>query len=217
MNGASANGLFNGRIKTSANTTPVQSTLPITCQICLSKVKEPCICPNLHVFCAMCIEIWLEKTKQCPTCRISINKENPCRRILGGIENNDDVDMLKPTEFSHPSTRKARYLSLFQQYEDEISRLLQQIDSMDAEIAKFKVRTTKIDKRTIEVSCNWCFCALKEASKNINPANISSNMSPNSAQYDMIQMLKTKLEQTQSSLEEAIKERNKLKEVRSTN
>lgn len=191
MNGASGtNGLFAGRIKTSANTTPVQSTLPITCQICLSKVKEPCICPNLHVFCAMCIEIWLEKTKQCPTCRISINKENPCRRILGGIENSDDVDMLKPTEFSHPSTRKARYLSLFQQYEDEIGRLLQQIESMDAEIAKFK-----------------------EASKNINPANISSNMSPNSAQYDMIQMLKTKLEQTQSSLEEAIKERNKLKEM----
>ena len=136
--------MFAGRIKTSANTSnPVQSTLPITCQICLSKVKEPCICPNLHVFCAMCIEIWLEKTKQCPTCRISINKENPCRRILGGIENSDDVDMLKPTEFSHPSTRKARYLSLFQQYEDEISRLLLQIDSLDAEVAKFKVSTTE--------------------------------------------------------------------------
>ena len=47
----------------------------------------------------------------------------------------------------------------------------------------------------------------------MNPANVSANMSPNSAQYDMIQMLKTKLEQTQASLEEAIKERNKLKEV----
>ncbi len=48
----------------------VSLTLPITCQICLGRVKDPSVCPNLHVFCAGCINLWLEKSKQCPTCRI---------------------------------------------------------------------------------------------------------------------------------------------------
>ena len=46
-------------------------TLPITCQICLSRVRDPCVCPNLHAFCKCCIDMWLEKSKQCPTCRTS--------------------------------------------------------------------------------------------------------------------------------------------------
>lgn len=117
----------------------VSYTLPITCQICLGKVKEPSICPNLHVFCASCINLWLEKTKQCPTCRVAIDKENPCRRILGGIDNQDDADLIKPTEFSHAATRKARFLSFFQQYEDEINRLNNLIDSLTDEVSKLKV------------------------------------------------------------------------------
>ena len=114
-------------------------TLPITCQICLGRVKEPCVCSNLHVFCACCIDIWLEKSKQCPTCRVPINQENPCRRILGGVENLDDADKLKPTDFSHSSMRKARFTNIFQQYEDEIARLLNFIDSLTTEVTKYKV------------------------------------------------------------------------------
>ena len=114
-------------------------TLPITCQICLGRVKDPRVCSNLHAFCSFCIDIWLEKGKQCPTCRVPINQENPCRRILGGVENIDDVDLLKPSDFSHSTVRKARYLSFFQQYEDEIARLLKYIDSLNLEISKYKV------------------------------------------------------------------------------
>lgn len=117
----------------------VSFTLPITCQICLGKVKDPSICPNLHAFCTSCIDLWLEKTKQCPTCRVVIDKENPCKRILGGIDNQDDADLIKPTEFSHPATRKARFLSFFQQYEDEINRLNNLIDSLTDEVSKLKV------------------------------------------------------------------------------
>ena len=97
------------------------------------------MCPNLHVFCSFCIEIWLEKTKQCPTCRIQIHKENPCRRILGGVENFDEADALKPCEFSNEAVRKARFLNLFQQYEDEIVRLNKYIDSLNIDITKLKV------------------------------------------------------------------------------
>ena len=133
----SSNGTLNGN-----NAKPNQKvchTLPITCQICLGKVKEPCVCPNMHVFCAFCIDIWLEKTKQCPTCRIPITSETPCRRLLGGSENQDEVDLLKPTEFSHLATRKARFLSLFQLYEDEMERLNRYIDSLNDEIKNLKV------------------------------------------------------------------------------
>ncbi len=118
----------------------VYSTLPITCHICLGKVKEPCVCPNLHAFCSFCIETWLEKSKQCPTCRIVINKENPCRRVLGSADTFDDVDMLKPTDFSHASIRKARLFNLFEQYEDEITRLNKHIDSLNVDITKLKVK-----------------------------------------------------------------------------
>ena len=106
----------------------------------IGKVKEPCVCPNLHVFCAFCIDIWLEKTKQCPTCRIPITNETPCKRLLGGNENLDEVDLLKPTEFSLIGTRKARYLNLFQLYEEEIERLNKFIDSLNDEINKLKVK-----------------------------------------------------------------------------
>jgi hypothetical protein len=143
----------------------------------------------MHAFCSFCIEIWLEKTKQCPTCRIQINKENPCRRILGGIENFDEVDLIKPTEFTHPGTRKARYLSLFQQYEDEIERLNKYIDSLNADI-----------------------CKLKENNTNSGSSTAQTNKQ-NSPQHDMLQILKVKLQNSQTSLEDVTRERDKLKEV----
>ena len=99
------------------------------------------MCPNLHVFCSSCLEIWLEKSKHCPTCRVEITKENPTRRILGGLENTDEdaADLLKPCEFSHAAFRKARYLDMFRQYEDEIARLNELVDSLNADIANLKV------------------------------------------------------------------------------
>jgi hypothetical protein len=73
-----------------------------------------------------------------------INPENPCRRVLGGLENFDDADQLKPTDFSHESIRKARYLNIFEQYEDEISRLCKHIDSLNNEMDKIKDLNTNI-------------------------------------------------------------------------
>ena len=49
-------------------------TLPISCQICLSKVKEPVICSNRHVFCKICMDVWLLRNNQCPACRITIDE-----------------------------------------------------------------------------------------------------------------------------------------------
>jgi hypothetical protein len=68
---------------------------------------------------------------------VPISKENPCRKILGAPEAKEDL--LIPTDFSLTSTRKARYYSVFQNYEDEICRLLKQIDGLNNEIMKLKV------------------------------------------------------------------------------
>ena len=76
-------------------------TLPITCQICLGIVKNPRVCSNLHAFCSNCIDSWLEKGKHCPSCRVPINEENPCKPVLGGTEHVDDQDSLRPSDFSH--------------------------------------------------------------------------------------------------------------------
>ena len=36
--------------------------------------------------------------------------------------------------------RKARYLSIFQQYEDEITRLSKYIDSLNIDVSNYKVK-----------------------------------------------------------------------------
>lgn len=47
------------------------------------QVRQPVICANHHVFCSSCMEMWLKKASQCPTCRVPITTENPCREIIG--------------------------------------------------------------------------------------------------------------------------------------
>lgn len=149
------------------------------------RVKDPTVCPNLHAFCSFCIDIWLEKSKHCPTCRVAITAETPCRRVLGGLENTDDVDKLKPTDFSHASTRKARYHALFQLYEDEIDRLQTYIDSLNDELKKLK--------------------------ENTDPTRADSSSS--SPQKDMLQILKDKLQAAQLELDKATTDREFLKQV----
>lgn len=47
------------------------------------QVRQPVICANHHVFCSSCMEMWLKKANQCPTCRVPITADNPCREIIG--------------------------------------------------------------------------------------------------------------------------------------
>ncbi|XP_033972954.1 ORC ubiquitin ligase 1 [Trematomus bernacchii] len=94
-------------------------TLPISCQICLGKVKQPVICANHHVFCSSCMEMWLKKASQCPSCRVPITAENPCREIIGGTnesEHNDNPSLRK-------CLRKTRGELLLREYEEEMEGL----------------------------------------------------------------------------------------------
>jgi hypothetical protein len=49
----------------------------------LFQVKQPVLCPNNHVFCSGCMDVWLQRNKQCPACRTPINPANPVKKIAG--------------------------------------------------------------------------------------------------------------------------------------
>eukprot|EP00063_Salmo_salar_P064501 XP_014039336.1 PREDICTED: RING finger protein 219-like [Salmo salar] len=101
-------------------------TLPISCQICLGKVRQPVICANNHVFCSCCMDIWLKKASQCPSCRVPITSENPCRQIIGGTnesESNESYSVKK-------HLRKTRGELLLREYEDEMEGLLKENEDL---------------------------------------------------------------------------------------
>ncbi|XP_078078869.1 ORC ubiquitin ligase 1 [Mustelus asterias] len=101
-------------------------TLPISCQICLGKVRQPVICSNNHVFCFMCLQSWLKNSTQCPTCRIPITSENPFKEVLGGTDGAENCD--SPSVKRH--LRKTRLELLHKEYEEEIESLQKEIEDL---------------------------------------------------------------------------------------
>ncbi|XP_078259153.1 ORC ubiquitin ligase 1 [Rhinoraja longicauda] len=101
-------------------------TLPISCQICLGKVRHPVICSNNHVFCFMCMESWLKNSTQCPTCRIPITSENPYKEVLGGSDGTENCDSSSVKR----SLRKTRLELLHKEYEEEIESLQKEIEDL---------------------------------------------------------------------------------------
>ncbi|XP_054472812.1 ORC ubiquitin ligase 1 [Anoplopoma fimbria] len=97
-------------------TSTLSLTLPISCQICLGKVRQPVICANHHVFCSPCMEMWLKKASQCPSCRVPITAENPCREVIGGTSESDHHD----SPSMRKCLRKTRGELLLREYEEEI-------------------------------------------------------------------------------------------------
>lgn len=53
--------------------------------IAMFQVKQPVLCSNCHVFCGACIDVWLQRSHQCPTCRVPIDHTNPVKRIRGTL------------------------------------------------------------------------------------------------------------------------------------
>ncbi|XP_059826379.1 ORC ubiquitin ligase 1 isoform X1 [Hypanus sabinus] len=101
-------------------------TLPISCQICLGKVRHPVICSNNHVFCFTCMESWLKNSAQCPTCRTPITSENPYKEVLGGSDGTENCD----SSSIKRSLRKTRLELLHKEYEEEIESLQKEIEEL---------------------------------------------------------------------------------------
>ncbi|KAM8977484.1 ORC ubiquitin ligase 1 [Pelodytes ibericus] len=125
-------------------------TLPITCHICLGKVRQPVICPNHHVFCSVCIELWLKKNNQCPACRVPITPEHPCKDIIGGTSENEC--MLSHSVRTH--LRKARFELLHKEYEDEIELLLKETDELKRTNINLEEKLNEhVDSRAMSSPC----------------------------------------------------------------
>ncbi|XP_059427694.1 ORC ubiquitin ligase 1 [Carassius carassius] len=123
-------------------------TLPISCQICLGKVRQPVICCNNHVFCSNCIKVWLEKSSQCPTCRVAITPENPCREIIGATTDceSSERDSVKRR------LRKTRGELLLREYEDEIETLLKQNEDLKSKNLSLEMQLkTAVEPTTVLV------------------------------------------------------------------
>ncbi|KAG8586271.1 hypothetical protein GDO81_005320 [Engystomops pustulosus] len=125
-------------------------TLPITCHICLGKVRQPVICANHHVFCSVCIELWLKNNNQCPACRVPITEENPCKNIIGGTS--EDEGTLTPAGRKH--LRKTRLELLQKEYEEEIESLLKETEELKRANADLEERIREsTDPADSSISC----------------------------------------------------------------
>uniref|UniRef100_A0A452HGU2 RING-type domain-containing protein n=1 Tax=Gopherus agassizii TaxID=38772 RepID=A0A452HGU2_9SAUR len=90
------------------------------------KVRHPVICVNNHVFCSICIDVWLKNNSQCPACRIPITPDNPCKEIIGGTSESEPI--FSPTVRKH--LRKTRLELLHKEYEDEIESLQKEVEEL---------------------------------------------------------------------------------------
>ncbi|XP_072254657.1 ORC ubiquitin ligase 1 [Pyxicephalus adspersus] len=140
-------------------------TLPISCHICLGKVRQPVICVNHHVFCSSCIDLWLKNNNHCPACRVPITPDNPCKDIIGGISENENI----PSHSMRKHLRKTRLELLQKDYEDEIESLTREIEELRRTNLTLEERlNTFSDPVTESSSCN---CGNTQAEERSNICN----------------------------------------------
>ncbi|KAG9492140.1 ORC ubiquitin ligase 1 [Eleutherodactylus coqui] len=169
-------------------------TLPITCHICLGKVRQPVICANNHVFCSVCIELWLKNNSQCPACRVPITKENPCKNIIGGTS--EDEGTLSHSGRMH--LRKTRLQLLQKEYEEEIESLLEEKEELKRANLQLEERLSEAtDPVAVSISCN---CENKEARRS---RDISDRL---------LEEWSRKLEMVKTANKNVVEDNEKLKE-----
>ncbi|NXU95092.1 RN219 protein, partial [Xiphorhynchus elegans] len=145
-------------------------TLPITCHICLGKVRHPVICVNNHVFCSVCIEVWLKNNNQCPACRIPITPENPCKEIIGGTSESDPI--FSPTVRKH--LRKTRLELLHKEYEDEIESLQKEVEDLRGKNLSLQAQL----KSLLDPTASALSCQNEKTSRSANEASASGPETP---------------------------------------
>ncbi|XP_032812143.2 ORC ubiquitin ligase 1 [Petromyzon marinus] len=113
----------------SARGVSLSFTLPVSCHVCLNRVQEPMCCPNLHVFCTACIELWLRTSPHCPVCRCPVTAERPCARLIGG----GDVPHPPGSPTQRRRLRSARLEVLRKEYEEEAETLAVEVERLQGE------------------------------------------------------------------------------------
>ncbi|NXI56542.1 RN219 protein, partial [Chloroceryle aenea] len=129
------------------------------------KVRHPVICVNNHVFCSICIEVWLKNNNQCPACRIPITPENPCKEIIGGTSESDPVFSL--TVRKH--LRKTRLELLHKEYEDEIESLQKEVEDLRGKNLSLQTQL----KSLLDPTASALSCQYEKTSQSANKASTS--------------------------------------------
>uniref|UniRef100_U3EXK1 RING finger protein 219 n=1 Tax=Callithrix jacchus TaxID=9483 RepID=U3EXK1_CALJA len=172
-------------------------TLPITCHICLGKVRQPVICINNHVFCSICIDLWLKNNSQCPACRVPITPENPCKEIIGGTSESEP--MLSHTVRKH--LRKTRFELLHKEYEDEI-------DCLQKEVEELKSKNLSLES---QIKTILDPLTLVQGNQNENKHLVTDN--PSKSTPETVAEWKKKLRTANEIYEKVKDDVDKLKEV----
>ncbi|XP_051562976.1 ORC ubiquitin ligase 1-like [Myxocyprinus asiaticus] len=158
-------------------------TLPISCQICLGKVRQPVICCNNHVFCSNCIKVWLEKSSQCPTCRVAITPENPCREIIGATTDSESNESLSVKR----RLRKTRGELLLREYEEEIKTLLKENEELKSKNLSHEMQLkTALEPSTVLVS--------QSESSTVDPSVLEESANKLRAANDLYRKVKQDLD-----------------------
>ncbi|NWR93804.1 RN219 protein, partial [Furnarius figulus] len=134
------------------------------------KVRHPVICVNNHVFCSICIEVWLKNNNQCPACRIPITPENPCKEIIGGTSESDPI--FSPTVRKH--LRKTRLELLHKEYEDEIESLQKEVEDLRGKNLSLQTQL----KSLLDPTASALSCQNEETSRSANEASASGPETP---------------------------------------
>ncbi|NXG21949.1 RN219 protein, partial [Grallaria varia] len=127
------------------------------------KVRHPVICVNNHVFCSICIEVWLKNNNQCPACRIPITPENPCKEIIGGTSESNPI--FSPTVRKH--LRKTRLELLHKEYEDEIEALQKEVADLRGKNLSLQAQL----KSLLDPTASALSCQNEETSQSANEAS----------------------------------------------
>ncbi|NXF93058.1 RN219 protein, partial [Eubucco bourcierii] len=134
------------------------------------KVRHPVICVNNHVFCSICIEVWLKNNNQCPACRIPITPENPCKEIIGGTSESDPI--FSPTVRKH--LRKARLELLHKEYEDEIESLQKEVEDLRGKNLSLQTQL----KSLLDPTTSTLSCQREQTNQSANESSTSGPESP---------------------------------------
>ncbi|MEQ2203949.1 hypothetical protein XENOCAPTIV_005650, partial [Xenoophorus captivus] len=128
-------------------------------------VRQPVICANHHVFCSSCMEMWLKKVSQCPTCRVPITAENPCRDIIGAIYLRIGGDIDKCATYRGNAGFKLGFVERYsvfgrytvaaleakvQQYERDVDHLKRALERSDQYIEDLESRLRKSENGQLE-------------------------------------------------------------------
>ncbi|MBN3315744.1 RN219 protein, partial [Atractosteus spatula] len=139
----------------------------------------------------MCIEVWLKKNSQCPTCRIPITPENPCKEIIGATNESECND----SQSVRKHLRKTRFELLLKECEDEIEALQKENEDLRNKNIHFESQLkTVLDPSTLSLPHKNGDCKQKGEDKRDDPNRLKEWENKLKAAADIYEKVKSDME-----------------------